>query len=849
MMINTRQKISVGAVVFILLLAGVLVRPINNFFTNADVDILFALRGDRNASKDVYFIYVDSQDIDALGGWPITRDYWGYLIHVLHNAGAGVIALDVLFSTENSRYPEYDKDLSRFAQIAGNVCLPLAFSHLEDNVTLNDAVFLLGDAPHFPFALLDSSIAGRGFSNLADESVARHSLLTVVHHDSIVPSLGLECARRFLFGDQAKLLVKKNRLVISADSGKVVIPTDAQHQIRLNHFGALDRLQSMSLIDVLQTLQESPDSPQLKGKLVFVGVIAPGAAPIKTTRLLSSFPATLIHLTAAENIITQNYIRTPSALFLTLLLFLVIGATLFGTARKLRRIICYFVVIVVYISGAVLLFKTSAFALPLLQPLAASLFSVTTLFIFSFRTQRKQNQKEQEQHAHAMAAKQQQVAEAQNTLKKLQEQLADAKVRTAESAQAAHDQIKAGEKEIAKLQAELRDMNAVKEKMTAAPFEEFPHIIRAPKSPMNHALDLVLKVAPNDISVLISGETGAGKEMIARAVHASSPRAGGPFIAVNCGALPETLLESELFGHEKGAFTGATSRRLGRFELADNGTLFLDEITETSANFQAKLLRVLQEKTFERLGGEKTISVNVRIIAASSNNITARVSEGLFREDLFYRLNGFPIDLPPLRERRIDIPFLVHFFLNKYQHQKLFVSERALELLQNYGWPGNVRELENVIRRAAILAHSDGRTLIQATDLPRSLSVDLSGAVAYRSFDEHVLETLRALKFSHSSINQAAKALGEKDRGTITGYLRGLCFQYLVNSNFDIDAAAARLAGSDEPEVIARVKAKMNHYLDGAKSRKKEATLKGLPKFYHAYLEMIYKEFEISKKS
>jgi len=842
MMTSSRQKISLGAVVFLLMLSSVLLVPLRTFFTDADVDVLLSLRGDRDVSKDVLLVYIDSQDIESLGGWPITRDYYGYLIHVLHNAGARVIALDVLFSTENSHYPEYDKDLSHFARIAGNVCLPFAFSHLADEVTLNGAAYLLGDAPHYPFAMLESSLAGMGFGNLADETVARHSLLAAVQRDSVVPSLGLECARQFLFGKNSKLLIEKNRIIISADSGRVVIPTDARHRIRLNHFGALDRLQSMSLIDLFQTYQKSPDSLHVQGKLVFIGVIAPGAAPIKTTPLLSSFPATLIHLTAAENIIAQNYIRTPSALLLALIILIFIAATIFCLARQVRRILIYVIVICVYILGAVLLFKLSARALPLLQPLFASLLSAALLLVLAYRNRKKNDLHIQKQYANEISSKEQQLADARKSMQQLKNQMADEKARTAESDSAAKQQLETREKEIAQLQKELRDMNAAAEKAPPVAHETFPNIIRASKSPLNHVLDLVIKVAPNDIPVLISGETGAGKEMIAQAIHTSGSRAGKPFIAVNCGALPETLLESELFGHEKGAFTGASSRRLGRFELADNGTLFLDEITETSVNFQAKLLRVLQENTFERLGGEKTIHVNVRIITASSKNIAAQVATGLFREDLFYRLNGFPIDLPPLRDRRHDIPLLAHHFLEKYQYEKLSLSEHAMQLLQNYGWPGNVREVENVIRRAAILAQSDGRNLIQEIDLPHSLSADLNGAVAYRSFDEHVLETLRALKFTHSSINQAAKTLGEKDRGTITGYFRGLCFQHLVNADFDIDKAAATLAGCDEPDVISRVKAKINHYLDGAKkSQKREAAFKGLPKIYHPYLDQIIK--------
>ncbi|AFM39624.1 response regulator with CheY-like receiver, AAA-type ATPase, and DNA-binding domains [Desulfosporosinus acidiphilus SJ4] len=217
---------------------------------------------------------------------------------------------------------------------------------------------------------------------------------------------------------------------------------------------------------------------------------------------------------------------------------------------------------------------------------------------------------------------------------------------------------------------------------------------------------LVERVAPTPATVLIQGESGTGKELVAHAIHTLSSRANGPFIRVNCAALTETLLESELFGHEKGAFTGAHTRRIGRFELADGGTLFLDEIGELSFNVQAKLLRVLQERTFERVGGEKTIQVDVRIIAATNRDLLREAQEGRFREDLYYRLNVFPIFVPPLRERREDISVLVEHFLDKlsaYGKNKT-LGPGVLAQLMAYTWPGNARELENVIERMVIIS-------------------------------------------------------------------------------------------------------------------------------------------------
>ncbi len=234
-------------------------------------------------------------------------------------------------------------------------------------------------------------------------------------------------------------------------------------------------------------------------------------------------------------------------------------------------------------------------------------------------------------------------------------------------------------------------------------------------------LHKVDQVAKTDTTVLISGETGTGKELLARAIHAASRRKDRPLVKVNCAALPAGLIESELFGHEKGAFTGATARKTGRFELADGGTIFLDEIGDLPLELQSKLLRVLQEGDLERVGGNSTIHVNVRVISATNRNLSDRIAIGEFREDLFYRLNVFPIQSPPLRNRKKDIALLAHHFLQKYSakigKQFKVIDAPVLARLQTYDWPGNVRELENIIERAIILSEGSTLQLEEAFDL------------------------------------------------------------------------------------------------------------------------------------
>jgi DNA-binding NtrC family response regulator len=228
----------------------------------------------------------------------------------------------------------------------------------------------------------------------------------------------------------------------------------------------------------------------------------------------------------------------------------------------------------------------------------------------------------------------------------------------------------------------------------------------------------IQRVAPTDSTVLLQGESGTGKELFARAIHQLSPRRDRPFVAINCAAIPETLIENELFGHEKGSFTGATGRQLGKFELADSGTIFLDEIGELGLGVQSKILRVIQERRFDRIGGTSTIEVDVRIICATNRGLAGEVKEGRFREDLFFRINVFPVTVPPLRARREDIDALADFFLQKFARElkkpSLRISDDARKALRAYDWPGNIRELENCIERAAILC--DG-SVIERRDL------------------------------------------------------------------------------------------------------------------------------------
>jgi len=332
------------------------------------------------------------------------------------------------------------------------------------------------------------------------------------------------------------------------------------------------------------------------------------------------------------------------------------------------------------------------------------------------------------------------------------------------------------DEELRKLKEQFREEKAcVEDELCSEPsFEE----IVGRSAALQRVLRQVEVVAPTDSGVLIQGETGTGKELIAQAIHNRSARRDRPFVKVNCAAIPSGLLESELFGHEKGAFTGAIMRKPGRFEVADKGTLFLDEVGDIPLEVQSKLLRVLQEHEFERLGSTRTQQVDVRVIAATHRDLKQMVEEGTFRSDLYYRLHVFPLVVPPLRDRREDIPLIVRHFVEKYARRMNrsieTIPARTMEVFANYSWPGNVRELQNFIERAVIL--SPGATLRAPLDelkqeTTQGCNTNLSTLEEMER--EHVLRALREAKWVTGGPNGAAARLGMK-RTTLAYRIRKL---------------------------------------------------------------------------
>lgn len=827
--------------------------PWNETVNNAVIDLQFKIRGERQLSEKIVIVFIGPEDVKSLG-WPVTRDYYGYITHILKQANAKVISFGILFDTKDNRYPEYDESLAEFFHLTQNVCLPLTFSEMKKTKDK----YLVGENPSRPIEKFRSQVHGIGFSTLPEETILRKVPLVVKHGDSLQLSFGCELARMYLGGFANSLRISKDHIKFLNSEGEIVFPIDKNGFMRLNHFGEPEKITSISFVDLIQRFRTDPDSIDFTNKLVLVSVTSPGIAPQKVTPLASAFPATFIHATVAENLIEGNSLKEISNLgelfIIVLLLFFLLA--IWKYQRKQFVVYSSVGVIIIYWTVALFAFGYANYILPLFYP---TVFYFTAITFFLIVQSKKKSQQDISQRTlleEQIEKKQRQLKEAEVTLAEMQQKLNRELQEKREVSEEAKKLLEENKYQVIKLENQLRDLQTY-QKPEYQQTTTFPDIIHADNSQFVQVLDLVEKIGSDDISVLISGETGTGKEVIARAIHQSGKRNLKPFVAVNCGALPETLLESELFGHEKGSFTGATSLRKGRFELANGGTIFLDEITETSPAFQAKLLRVLQENIFERLGGEKSIKVNVRVIAASSKDLRTEVQKRNFREDLFYRLNGFPIVLPPLRDRKEDIPLLINHFLKKHNYETISgFSEAAMNSITAYSWPGNVRELENMVRRSAILAQSENRSLIQTKDLPAEIFKIHSQKIQtnYQPFEEQILELLRSLKFSHSAISQTAKVLGDRDRGTITEYFRGICFENIVKTNFNLKNAVQEIAFSSDGVVLSKVKSKLEQYLKTVElalsekeTNKKSALFKGLPQKYHPFLDQILDHLEHKK--
>ncbi len=669
-----------------------------------------------------------------------------------------------------------------------------------------------------------------------------------------VPAFAMEVLRVALGAERSGVMVDGSDVCLAGRDGVLEFSASGGSAL-LNFPGPLGRYTHYPFMQVLTSydaLRENRPAAlpvaSLKGKTVLLGVIAEGRSQFYSTPVDPRYPSLGLHATFLDNALQNRFLRPLPVWLSALIAFgvsLSIGAALLGAAGR-RRWWLACGVACAFLALSFLLFSLSAVNLPVTPCVVTSLFAGIAAQVLRHQATRRQLDSLAAEKQHVLA----QLGDREAKVSLLERELLNV--------QAARSEERASEllEELRKYKAEIRALTSRAddlEEFRAAPElpggrrAEFEGILFEEGGPMRPVVHFIGKIATTDAPVLILGESGTGKELVARAIHRLSTRSAAPFIAVNCGALSENLLESELFGHERGAFTGAVREKPGRFELAHRGTIFLDEIGEVSEAFQVKLLRVIQEGEFERVGGTKTLRVDVRILAATNRELKELVQARRFREDLYYRLNVLTVSLPPLRERPGDLPILVEHFLQK-EGGALSVSRNVMQALQGYPWRGNVRELESAVKRAALLARADGRAMVTIKDLTEEVAASARQALAV---EDQVLDALREKGFSRSSISDSAEELGGLNRGTVAEYLRGECLKAFVEQGCDREKTIRHIALSVDPGVLERVGKKLDEYLDNLaqgidRSQPWDGVrvglrpkMKNLPQRYHPFLEAV----------
>jgi transcriptional regulator with GAF, ATPase, and Fis domain/CHASE2 domain-containing sensor protein len=841
------------------LVVSVLHRPLDAV-ESLVTDTRYALRGQVPADTNIAIVYIDNEAIHALG-WPLRRNYHALMVKALTDLGARAIGIEPVFEQRSPEYPEYDNLLASIAGASGKVVFASYFGSVEETPEPRAATHITqsfrriaavqrGSHPHLPLQGLMEAAAGIGHVNFSSET----DIPIFIGDSVIIPAFAMEVLRVSLGAEPGAVAAEGCEVRIDLPLRSMTFRSSDVNRAVLNFPGGIESFSRYPFVEVLraydQVLEgETPALPieSLRGKIVLVGVIAEGRGEFRSTPFERRFPAIGLHATFLDNALGSRFLSRPGFWIVSVLSLVAGWLCAYGALSFARPRNWLFPVSVLLLAtvASYLIFVGMAYVLPVIPLWAAGALSAGAGFVYRHAEIRREVTKLQsEKDTIVMELRDREAKVAQ-----LERELLDLEAaRSSDRAQALQEEIRKYKAEIRSLSARVDDMEEFSEEPAGpAVAAEYGGMVYDASGGMKTVVEFVKKISDSDASVLILGESGTGKELVARSIHTQSPRAGKPFVAVNCGALSSTLLESELFGHERGAFTGAVRDKAGRFELAHEGTILLDEIGEVDEAFQVKLLRVLQEGEFERVGGTKTIKVSVRVLAATNKDLKELVAQRKFREDLYYRLNVLSVLLPALRDRQEDIPLLIHHFLKK-EGAALRISKNVMDALQRYSWPGNIRELESVMKRAALLARAEQRELVTMKDMPGEIVAAHQSAVAV---EDQVLELLREKGFSRSSISETADELGGLNRGTVAEYLRGQCLKAFVEHGFDIDKASLYIALTTDPEVSGRVRRKIAEYLqnisEGVDSSKPwEESRKGLrpkaknlPQRYHGYLEQV----------
>jgi DNA-binding NtrC family response regulator/CHASE2 domain-containing sensor protein len=768
------------------------------------------ISGETQPDTNIVIIHINSEDIEQIGPWPIKRSYYALLINQLTGYNVKKIGLEVFLSSKFVTQVIYDNVLQKEISNSGRVVL----SSLAGQITAQNNLYMT-DSLSLPSP------------KLIDES-----LLT--GHLNYIDNYGIEIPLELINRDLKEKAFSLNLAGIEEN-----YPS----KIRINFLASWKKFKTYSLLEFFDLIRiDDIELNILKDKIILIGISDPQISSTFQTNYDPDLPGVALHAFALDNLLNSRYYDDSYYSLSAVLFSVFILLLIFFLRNQTRKFRLYF------LSLSLLIVTAFIFNRYIYLELAYSFFIIPLLFIlvseFAFRIIKSREElksavDETELLKKLLDGKEKELFKLQKEFGASEKEKSEdllAKIKTLKS-----DIDKLKENEEDKQSAEIKDFESDK--------EFYGLVYRS--AIMSSVVELIKKAAPADATILITGESGTGKELAARAIHNLSSRKDKPFVAVNCAALPETLLESELFGHVKGSFTGAISDKIGKFEAAHKGTIFLDEIGETSENFQVKLLRVLQSGEIDKIGSVTSNIVDVRVITATNKDLKQIVNEKKFREDLFYRINVLNIHLPPLRDRKEDIESIAAYFL-KQDGDNINFSVAVLKALNEYSWKGNVRELESVIKRAVIFCKSSGRNLIQLNDLPDDLIRNIK-----LNFEDIVIESLRSKGFSHSSINETAKELGKVNRTVISENFRGYSLKILVEQNFDEELSAAFIADSDNPEVVNRVKAKLDTWLNNIKKDIQEyksedfsaardklsSKYKNLPQKFHLYLDQVIKHF------
>jgi transcriptional regulator with GAF, ATPase, and Fis domain/CHASE2 domain-containing sensor protein len=856
-----RVRASAAALFAALIVIAFLYTPLSVLDDSVEA-LHYHIRGSVQPDSNIVVVYIDDAAVRVMG-WPLRRNFQALMLSALTDLKVRAVGIELLFEDPRPEYPEYDDLLARMIAVAPPTVLTSYFDSLTLSPQLPGNVeaqnrgefsFPAVDDPphrgsgfHAPLENFGKAATGIGHVNFDDRGGVP---LFILSEKGIVPAFGFELVR--VFSGAGRATVQSDGSEASMKMwGQRYRWALANGEAKLNFPGSLRSFNAYPFLEVLRAydgarreLSTTVPISRLRGKIVLIGVAAEGRGVVFSTPVDPRLPAIGMHATLVDNLLQSRLLRRGGVL-LALLISLATGVLCGGALLFLRSPwdrICPAVVMVLLLIVSYLLFARFALMIPVIAPALAGTVTMVAAGIARHRVIRRKVESltaEKETVLNALHDKEARLA-------MLERQFLDAQVdRSSEQVRDLVEEIKKYKAEIRALSSRADDMEPSSPVVAAIAVEAFEGIVYHSNGPMSDVINFVKKIAPSDAPVLILGESGTGKELIARAIHNHSERKSKAFIAVNCGALTETLLESELFGHEKGAFTGAVREKPGRFELADNGTIFLDEIGEVSEGFQLKLLRVLQEGELERVGGTRTVKVNVRVVAATNKDLKERVKSRMFRDDLYYRLNVLTVSIPPLRDRRDDIQLLALHFLAR-QGGGLRVSRNVMDVLQDYPWPGNVRELESAVRRGALLAKADKRSMLTMKDLPDELA---SAASSRFPVQDQVLEMIRELGFSRSAVTETAAALGGLNRGTVAEYLRGESLKTFVDQQYDLERAVKHLSLSTDPAVNERVRKRYLEYLgnivegldtslpwDSARGVLRTKA-KNLPQRYHVYLE------------